>query len=230
MKHNIAVIGAMKEEITFLLTKLEKTKKETVAQHVFYTGTLFQHSIVLVESGVGKVASGITTAILMEHYPQTELIINVGVAGGVPTMQIGDIVVGDNYVYGDVDISMGGNYRFGQMARCPFLFKGEEKALHVADHLHAHIGTICTVDRFVVNWEDTSLLLQRHFSDLNILCFDMESTAFAQSAYFFNIPFLAIRAISDIIGSRKEEESFQTNMEKAAEASNQFLYQMLEKL
>ena len=39
----------------------------------------------------------------------------------------------------------------------------------------------------------------------------MESAAFAQSCYFLQIPFIAIRSISDIIGNDNQQEEYKSN-------------------
>jgi adenosylhomocysteine nucleosidase len=44
-------------------------------------------------------------------------------------------------------------------------------------------------------------IVDSHFSEYDVLAFDMESAAFLHVCYLYNIPCLVIRTISDIIGS-----------------------------
>ena len=50
--------------------------------------------------------------------------------------------------------------------------------------------------------EDIEPLLEGPYRNENVLAFDMESAAFAQSALFYGVPFVSVRAINDILASR----------------------------
>jgi adenosylhomocysteine nucleosidase len=224
----IVIIGAMKEEINFLIGKLNNVKVEKINNFEFYQGDLFNKNIILVESGIGKVMSGILMATVYNNFKNIDKVINIGVAGGIGNIKIGDIVVGETYVYGDAEVTSFGTYRYGQMPRCPFLFSGDELLLKYSRELDANFATICTMDRFVDDYPRAQALIEEHFSDLNILCFDMESAAFAQSCYFYKLDFLAIRAISDVVGSSNPLDTYDNNLELACLNSNLFLLKLLE--
>ena len=226
----IALIGAMDVEVSFLIDNLANKNKEVANQFIFYTGLIEGKDVVVVKSGVGKTMSGVLIGTLINKYPDISHIINVGIAGGLNHLKIGDIVVGNSYVYGDVDLSSAGDYVFGRMANCPFIFSADKFLLDKCKSLTKHFGTICTTDQFMVDANKINKLIVDHFADLDIYAFDMESTAFAQAAYFFKIPFLAVRAISDIIGSEKEEEKYDLNFELASLNSNKFILELMKKI
>lgn len=71
-------------------------------------------------------------------------------------------------------------------------------------------------------------LNNNYFNDLNIKCFDMESTAFAQACNFYNVPFLAIRSISDVIGSSFQSEDYKNNEVTSAIKVNKFVTKLIE--
>jgi adenosylhomocysteine nucleosidase len=89
---------------------------------------------------------------------------------------------------------------------------------------------ILTGDSFFIDKVATSKLIDEHFKDDNVMCLDMESTALAQAAYNYNIPYLAIRAISDIIGGSNQSDDYDNNLERACLESNIFLIELLKSL
>ena len=88
------IIAAMEEEKRLLEEEMTIEKKTTVANWEFIEGTLVGQSIVLVQSGIGKVMSALAAGILIDRFG-VDLVINTGSAGGFDTtLEIGDIVIG----------------------------------------------------------------------------------------------------------------------------------------
>jgi adenosylhomocysteine nucleosidase len=226
----ILIIGAMQEEITFLLSKLKQVTVKEVNNFTFYLGQLHQKEVVIVKSGIGKVMSGVLMATAVNHFPDIDKVINIGVAGGYGDVQVGDVVVAQACVYGDCDVTAFSHYRYGQIPNFPYLFSADSFLYNIALTLKPKTGVICTMDRFVSQADFANHLVKTYFSDLDIKCFDMESAAFAQSAHFYQLGFIAIRAISDLVCSQKQEDSYDNNLEKACLNSNLFLLQILEKI
>lgn len=225
----IAIIGAMQEEVIALIAKIKQPIKETYGGFDFHCGNLYHHQVVIVESGIGKVMSGILIATLVAHFPDIDRVINIGVAGGLGNLAIGDIIVGENYLYGDVDVTCFGTYSFGQIPRFDFPFIANHKLIDTAKQLDCMIADICTMDRFVVDQEYVENLIETHFKTFNIRCFDMESTAFAQSCAYFKLPFIAIRAISDMIGQNLGN-AFSENLTFACTKSTEFVLTFIKKM
>lgn len=228
----LAVIGAMKKEIDFLLKHLENHEVEKKLNHLFYCGSIAGKEMVVVESGIGKVASGILFSALINSYPDLDLVINIGVAGGVKDkVEIGDIVVAEQLAYADVDVRPGGDYYYGQIPNCPLYFSSRADIIKRIQISHPYkTGTILSGDSFFVDIEDVSTLIKTHFPNQNVLALDMESAAFGQSAWFYGIPFIAIRAISDVIGYEAQFQSYLDNLELAATNSNLFLLEVIKKI
>lgn len=226
----LLIIGAMHEEIQFVLEHIRNQNQNMIHGFTFYEGTYEQHQLVIVESGIGKVMAGILIASAIAIYDTFDYVINIGVAGGVNGVQIGDVIVGRETVYGDVDVSYFRDYRYGQLPRFPFLYVGHPELIKIAVLLGGRKGTICTMDRFVIDKTFVDELIQTHFSDLEILCFDMETAAFAQSCQFFQIPFMAIRTISDVVGSQKQTSEYEHNLEMACKNSGHFVIELIKKI
>lgn len=226
----IALIGAMDVEVAFLISNLKNSKKHKINNFTFHTGMIEDVEVVVIKSGIGKTMSGVLIGTLVNNFPNISHIINVGVAGGMSHLKVGEIVVGNAYVYGDVDLSSAGDYVYGRMANCPFIFNASKDLLDKCAGIADHFGTICTTDQFMTDINKVKHLISTYFADLDIYAFDMESAAFAHASYFFNIPFLAVRSISDIIGSEKDEDKYDNNFEIASLNSNKFILELLKKL
>lgn len=231
----ILIVAAMDNEIAIVLDKLKENKIDVkeIEGFKFYLGNLYNKEIILVQSGVGRINSGILITIAKLNF-DFDLIINIGLAGGLKELSIYDIVVGEKTIYGDVDVTSYLNkYSYGQMPGCPRYFEGSKRVLDlIKGDKDVHFGTICSCDKFTTNDEEVRKLINNYFSDLNVLAFDMESACFAQACYRLNIDFIAIRFISDIIGSDGQSDVYAKNEEDVQkfEKCNNYILRILEKI
>lgn len=214
----IAIIGAMDEEIELLREQIADKNEETVAGSVFITGTLYGKDVVLLRSGIGKVNAAMSTTILMERY-QPDYIINTGSAGGYnPSLKIGDLVISNEVRHHDVDVTAFG-YEYGQVPQLPAAFKANEALIRTAiegakklPSIHAVTGLIATGDTFMSDPERVEFV-RKTFKELQAV--EMEGAAIAQVAHQYAIPFVVIRALSDIAG-QESDISFDQFLETAA--------------
>ena len=120
----IGIIAAMEQELVLLVEQLENKVAETILGNTYYTGRLGKHDVVLVQSGVGKVMSAMSVAVLADRF-EVEALINTGSAGAVaPGLKIGDVVVASKLAYHDVDLTAFG-YDYGQMSMQPLYFESD---------------------------------------------------------------------------------------------------------
>lgn len=195
----IGIIAAMEEELNSLLEALSTKQESQYLGTTYYSGRIGKHDIVLVQSGVGKVMSAMTVAILVANF-KVEAIINTGSAGAVaPDLAIGDIVVADKLAYHDVDLTAFG-YEFGQMAQQPLYFESDQKfietfqtVLQEADR-HSRIGLIATGDSFIAGQDKIDSIVS-NFPE--VLAVEMEGAAIAQAVHTCGLPFIVVRAMSD---------------------------------
>ena len=195
----IGIIAAMEQELVLLVEQLENKVEKIVLGNIYYTGRLGKHDVVLVQSGVGKVMSAMSVAVLADHF-EVDALINTGSAGAVaPELKIGDVVVASRLVYHDVDLTAFG-YDYGQMSMQPLYFESDpsfvetfEKVLAQAS-IDSKIGLIATGDSFIAG-QDKIDAIKGHFPE--VLAVEMEGAAIGQAAYLNKIPYLVIRAISD---------------------------------
>ncbi|HEO6282506.1 TPA: 5'-methylthioadenosine/adenosylhomocysteine nucleosidase [Streptococcus agalactiae] len=195
----IGIIAAMEEELKLLVENLEDKSQETVLSNVYYSGRYGEHELVLVQSGVGKVMSAMSVAILVESF-KVDAIINTGSAGAVATgLNVGDVVVADTLVYHDVDLTAFG-YDYGQMSMQPLYFHSDKtfvstfEAVLSKEEMTSKIGLIATGDSFIAGQEKIDVI-KGHFPQ--VLAVEMEGAAIAQAAQATGKPFAVVRAMSD---------------------------------
>lgn len=225
----LLIVGAMDSEIEFIKTKLDNLKEEEHCKFNFFVGNILDKEVILVKSGIGRVMAGLLIGVAYSFY-SFDCVINVGFAGGTKETKLGDIIIGNNFVYGDVDLSNGGfGYEYGQMANCPRVFSTEIKIQNI-DKLNCYYGDMCTCDSFTTSSDIVDNLQNNYFNDLSIRCFDMESAAFAQACYNYSIPFIAIRSISDVIGSSFQQDDYKKNEIISAKKVNEFILYLINTL
>ncbi len=226
----IGIIGAMDKEIELLLEQMEIYKEDTFADKIFYSGTLSGKEVVIAKSGIGKVNATITTTLLLEKYPVNQ-VINIGIAGGLLPTKVGDIVIADGISYFDVDLTSIDNIPYGQMANDPLIvetdFNLRQKAIFVFEDydISVHQGKLVSGDRFVTSKASLHPILKEID---NVLACEMEGMSIGLTCFKFNIPFLSIRGISDVIDAEGQKETYNDFSEKIAHTTSEFVMKFLE--
>lgn len=227
----VGIIGAMEQEVTLLRDRIENLKTFTRAGCEIYSGRLNGVEVALLKSGIGKVSAAMGTTLLLEH-AQPDIIINTGSAGGLaPTLNVGDIVVSGEARYHDADVTAFG-YEPGQMAGCPAAFPADASLISLAERaiaslqLHAVQGLIVSGDAFI-NGAEPLARIRRTFPQA--VAVEMEATAIAHVCHQFGIPFVVVRAISDV-ADKASHLSFDEFLAVAAKQSSRMVEAMLQEL
>jgi adenosylhomocysteine nucleosidase len=224
----LGIIGAEEEEIKLLSQWLENKTSEKFWQLSFTRGCLAGREVVLLCCGVGKVNAAVGTALLIDHY-KPEAIINTGSAGGLHAdLKVGDAVISSGLLYFDVDVTSFGR-ELGQVPGMPAVYKADEALAALAEQSVASLkaggilpgdfrtlrGQIASGDQFMDKPERIEAV-RKNFPDA--LAVEMEGAAIAQTAYLASLPFLIIRAISDVAG-KTSSMSFEEFLPLAAKNS-----------
>lgn len=227
----IGVIAAMKQELQWLLERLEDKQRSIYFERTYYRGRLGNHEVVLVQSGVGKVMSAMSVTILASHFG-VDAIINTGSAGALATdLAVGDVVVADRLAYHDVDLTAFG-YAFGQMSGQPLYFKSDEGFVKIfqdvlnQNQIKSKVGLITTSDSFMAGKARTDFV-KEHFPEVQAV--EMEGAAIAQAALAAKKPFVVVRAMSDT-AAHDANLTFDEFIIEAGKRSAQVLLAFLEKL
>ncbi|EOC1317300.1 5'-methylthioadenosine/S-adenosylhomocysteine nucleosidase [Cronobacter turicensis] len=225
------IIGAMEEEVTLLRDKIDNRQTLNIAGCEIYTGTLNGVDVALLKSGIGKVSAAMGATLLLEHC-KPDVIINTGSAGGLaPSLKVGDIVVSDEVRYHDADVTAFG-YEYGQMAGCPAAFKADEKLIAAAQetieqlNLHAVRGLVVSGDAFI-NGSVNLAKIRHNFP--KAIAVEMEATAIGHVCHNFGVPFVVVRAISDV-ADQQSHLSFEEFLAVAAKQSSLMVETLLTSL
>ncbi len=227
----IGIIAAMEQELKLLVEHLENKVEHQVLGNTYYEGVLGNHQVVLVQSGIGKVMSAMSVAVLADHFG-VDAVINTGSAGAVATgLNVGDVVVADQLAYHDVDVTAFG-YDYGQMAGQPLYFESDkafvetfEKVLNEAN-VTSKIGLIATGDSFIAG-QDKIDAIKAAFPQ--VLAVEMEGAAIAQAAHNLKKSFIVVRAMSDT-AAHDANITFDEFIIEAGKQSAKILMAFLEKL
>jgi adenosylhomocysteine nucleosidase len=228
----VAIIGAMEEEVLILREAMKNKEIKTIAGSEFTTGTLHGVDAILLRSGIGKVNAAMTTSILIHEF-KPDVIINTGSAGGLsPELQVGDVVISSEVRHHDVDVTAFG-YEYGQVPQLPAAFIADARLVQIAaacaeidQEVKTVKGLIATGDSFMSDPMRVQAIAEK-FTDLQAV--EMEAAAIAQVAYQFNVPFVVIRALSDIAG-KESDVSFEQFLPKAGLHSANLVMKMTEEL
>ncbi|SHF67009.1 5'-methylthioadenosine/S-adenosylhomocysteine nucleosidase [Ornithinibacillus halophilus] len=225
----IGIIGAMDEEIAILKEHITDKEEIEIANCLFIKGNLKSKEVVLLKSGIGKVNAAMATTILHERFKPTK-IINTGSAGGfAQELNVGDVVVSTEVVHHDVDVTAF-DYAYGQVPGMPATYKADEKLRKQAMSAFEQVdiqgaeGMIATGDSFMDDADRVAFVKEKF---QGMIAGEMEAAAVAQVSYQYGVPFVVIRALSDIAG-KESSVSFDEFLDKAAKNASNIILHIIE--
>ena len=226
----IAILGAMREEITPILQGIKDYKQIEHARNTYYTANFAGHEIIIAYSKIGKVASAMTATIMFEKFG-ADILLFSGVAGALhEDLQIGDMLIATKCVQHDAELSAFG-HPFGFIPESDHFAPTDpilnDLAKKVASELDITLfeGIVASGDQFIADsakkeWIKSTFLAHA--------C-EMEGASVAQVCSFYNKPFFLLRAISDT-ASGDADVLFDEFLESSAKISADFLLKMIEKI
>ena len=222
----------MEEEVELLREEIQSAKATVIANCEFIEGTIGEHEVILVKSGIGKVNAAIATTLLLDKFAP-HVVLNTGSAGGfLETLEVGTVVISDEVRHHDVDVTVFG-YEHGQVPNLPAAFKADQALIQhataaveeIGQHAHA-TGLIASSDSFMSDADHVA-----HVKELfpTMIAAEMEAAAVAQVCHQFGTPFVVIRALSDIAG-KEASISFDEFLPVAALHSTEIVLRVISKL
>ena len=212
------IVAAMHPELAAVLAAMPDERRQPVATRDFWCGHWAAHEVVAVLSRVGKVAAATTATLLIERF-KVHRIVFTGTAGGVGEgVRVGDVVVAGSFMQHDMDASplfprvevpLTGVARFDTdpdmstglaraaqtvLARAADTLGADAVAEFALQSPRVHRGLIASGDRFVATSAESAAL---RAALPEALAVEMEGAAVAQVCRDFNVPFAALRTISD---------------------------------
>ncbi|MFT5163712.1 MAG: adenosylhomocysteine nucleosidase [Alteromonadaceae bacterium] len=228
----IGIIGAMEPEVAILKDAMVDLKTTELGGYAFFCGQINNMDVVLVQCGIGKVASAVATTLLLTQFTP-DCVINTGSAGGFDqALEVGDVVISSEVRHHDVDVTAFG-YEIGQLPNMPAAFKAHPMLIEAAEQsvkqvsdVQVTTGLITTGDTFMCK-PDVIEQARKNFPTMKAV--EMEGAAIAQTCHQLSVPFVVIRSLSDIAG-KESPESFEAYIEKASKYSSQMVMALLTNL
>lgn len=223
----IGIIGAMEIEINKLIKNIKNCTENKVANRTFYTGTINDKQVVVVESGIGLVNAAITTQILIDYY-KPDYIINSGIGGSLrDDIKIFDVVISTDCIEYEFDVTCFG-YEKGQI---PNREKKEfPTSKYLADiieslnlRLNLHRGRIISSDKFLSDLKKRNELAKI----FDASCVEMEGASIAHVCSDNNVECIIIRTISD---NATDFIDYQEIEKQSAEISSDIILDILNSL
>lgn len=220
MKHQaIGIIAATEFEITPFLQRLADVKTTTNTMLCFHEGTYGDIPVVALFCGVCKVNAAIAAQVLISAYGVNKVIM-IGVAGAIDTsLNILDTVISKEVAYHDVENEI--LVRFHPWMERPYFIVDQDLLNTVmlanANDKTVLAGKIVTGEAFI-DQDGREAIIRKY----NPQCVDMETASVAHVCYVNQIPFIAIRSISDT-PHESGNESFAKYARAAAGKSVQVL-------
>lgn len=197
----------MGSELEMLLPLVEDMKETSVNGYLIRQGRMGGNQVAIMQTGIGKVNAAVGAISLIDSF-NPNLVVNTGIAGGTGQgAGILDVVIADRIGYHDVYCGPG-NAR-GQVQGLPELFPClGDKLVNlgaVSGNPAVKRGLIASGDLFVSTPEELKAVLAVQPEAMAV---DMESGAIAQVCCLKEVPFLAIRVVSDTPGVENHHEQY----------------------
>ena len=196
----IGIIGAMELEVQALKELMDKAEIQKISTIDFYKGNINGVDTVVAVAGVGKVNAAVCAQTMILKY-SPDLIINVGVAGGLADgFKIGDIAVADYVVEHDMDTSPLGDEKgfisginMVKLSCDSRIADMMMNAVETVESIKAKKGVIASGDQFIYTQEQRD----RITGDFGAIAAEMEGASIGHVCVMNNVPFGVLRAISD---------------------------------
>jgi adenosylhomocysteine nucleosidase len=245
----IGLICAIPQERVDLRAALDHDERLEIGSFGFDRGRLDDRPVVLAEAGIGKVNTAAVATLLVARFDAGILVFS-GVAGGLdPELAIGDVVIAERAIQHDAGMIENERLHPYQAGHVPFFNPTPELGYVVAPALLERVrarleplelaplsaaaggsgrrprlvcGTILAGDQFI-HCEATRERLHREFEAQAVA---MEGAALAQVAERLGVPWLEIRALSDLAGADSRFD-FAKFVEEVAQSSALILRRLL---
>ncbi len=245
----VGLICAIPEERGALKAALDHRETVELGGLAFDHGKLDDREVVLAEAGIGKVNTAVVATLLASRFSVESLVFS-GVAGGVdPSLGIGDLVIGDRAIQHDCGVIENATLETCQAGHVPFFNPTDRLGYAVDPDLLSRVvsrlegltlpplsadaggggkaaklvyGTILAGDQYI-HCEATRARLHQTFDAKAVA---MEGGAMAQVAERLSVPWLEIRALSDLAGASSRFD-FAKFVHEVAERSAKVLRRIL---
>ncbi len=212
--NNIIILSSVPLESELLLAQLKNVRKVSLAGREADRGRILKKSIILFNTGIGKVNAALSATAALENF-KSSLVISCGLGGAYPDtgLSIGDVAVATMEIYGDEGIATSKGTEGLEKIGIPILKTGETQYFNELPLDRALANSACGMasrasqvrqGRFVT--VSAASASHKRAVDLrnkyNAVCENMEGAAVAHVCRLYRTPFMELRGISNIAGIR----------------------------
>ena len=225
----VGIICAGDEEVAPFLPIIDRCQISEKAMLKFYEGQINGVDIVTLFSGVCKVNAAVAAQILIDTYG-ADIIINAGVAGGMDEkLDIFDTVISTEVAYHDVAPDILTEFHPWMETAC---FKADSRLLQLSRQAVSRLdlagnvywGRMVTGEAFIA--DEGRQTIKEQFAPLSV---DMETASIAHVCYVNNVPFIAVRSITDT-ATHSGVGHFEENCPKASAIAKDITVALLAEL
>jgi len=229
----IGLISPTLEEGRILLRDLRKVRNPHLPFHI-YQGGISDIEVIHIISGIGKANAAMATAILIERFDPS-IIILYGIAGAYPMKGLitGDVAIAEKEIYGDEGVLTPEGFYGTEFIGIPLLKKGRRRFFNefplnkglirrAKRYIKRQLicGNFVTVSTSTGKTERGIELRNRY----DAICENMEGAAVAQVCEAFGKGLIEIRGVSNIVEDR---DTSRWRIEEAVRASTEALFDIL---
>ena len=217
----ICFVIALKKECEELLKTATCVKKFKLADKPCYSCKLNGKDAIIAISGIGKVSAALTTQLLIDKY-NPRFIFNFGTCGGMnDSVKILNYYAVEKCCQYDFDLSAIDDVPVGYIQEYGKVYF--DAYVNGLDFLEKR--NIASSDKFTHKDEDVKTI-----NDMNCSICDMEAGAIAQVCTSNNVPFVAIKGISDVHGNGTQPEQFCQNLQTVGKGFPSVILKVLDAL
>lgn len=165
--------------------------------HEFFVKTQKgQARVITLLCGIGKVNATAAAMHLIDL--GCNIILNYGLSGGVSGINKGELCICDKFLEHDFDLS-GIGYALCEKPMQKYIYTADKNLINLALSVipNVKVGTAVTGDHFICDAKKRDELKE----NFGAMSCDMETAAIAYICEYSNIPFFALRRISDDAGA-----------------------------
>jgi formylglycine-generating enzyme required for sulfatase activity len=218
----------------------EQHEAGTVYDHGSFTSDSAEWKVLIAEIGAGNVDAAVQAERVIEYF-KPDVVLFVGVAGGIKDVALGDVVAATK-IYGYESGKQGetflprpvvglSSHRMEQRARAEARKRDwckRIKGAPVDSPPRSFVGPIAAGEKVVANARsELAAFLRNNYGDA--LAVEMEGYGFLRAAHARNIEALVIRAISDLLENKATSDAAGWQ-ERAASNASAFAFEVLAKL
>lgn len=195
--------------------RLQQSRPLRVGRKMGAAGRLDGVPVLLLSAGMGKVnaAQGLTAA--LERFP-AKGVVGFGVGGAYPGsgLGVGSLALADREIYGDEGVATPDGWISTEGIGIPLVERGERRTFNqfpldparvaaaarslAADGLEAVVGPFVTVSCC----SGTARRGEELAGRFGAVCETMEGAAYAHVAALYDLPFLEVRGVSNLVEDR----------------------------